>query len=232
MPHEQLIPARRRRIDRQAEQHRLLGDPARLIIMEAVTDQPRLIAELVALTGLHRNTVRAHLARMIAAGLVTAERREPVGPGRPATRYRLREGLGIPGTEQRLLIRSLLRMVSGASGSEAAGLAEEEGRRIGRQIGASLEPPNATRALTRVIEMLRELAFAPEVTSTTGVSQIALHHCPFAVSADDPRGGIICAFHLGLMRGVVDAAGPPGQHDVWLLPHVAPHLCRAEIRFA
>ena len=224
--------ARRRRIDSQAERHRLLGDPARLMIMEAVTDRPMLISELTALTGLHRNTVRAHLARLIEAGLLTTERRHPIGPGRPATRYRLRDSLGIPGTEQRLLIRSLLRMVSGAYSQEAPGLAEAEGRRLGRQLAVALDRPSIEQALRQVVGMLRDLAFAPELTAGDGVSLIALHHCPFAVTPDDPRGGIICAFHLGLIRGVVDVAGPQGRHLVRLLPHVEPDFCRAEIRFA
>jgi predicted ArsR family transcriptional regulator len=232
MTERQPALVRQRHIDRQAERHRLLGDPARLMIMEAVTDGPRLISELTALTGLHRNTLRAHLARLIDAGLLTTERRQPIGPGRPATRYLLRDSLGIPGTEQRLLIRSLLRMVSGAYSQDAPGRAETEGRRLGRQLGLALDPPSIEQALRQVVGMLRDLAFAPELTAAEGVNLIALHHCPFAVKADDPRGGIICAFHLGLIRGVVDVAGPRGQHLVRLLPHVEPDLCRAEIRFA
>lgn len=232
MPERRHALARSRRIDRQAERHRVLGDPARLTIMEAVIERPLLMSELTALTGLHRNTVRAHLARLVEAGLLTTERRAPIGPGRPATRYRLRDSLAAPGTEHRLLIRSLLSLVAGAYRHGAPGLAEQEGYGLGRQIGETLDRRSVERALAQVVGMLRDLAFAPELTMGRGVSRIALHHCPFAVSPDDPRGGIICAFHLGLIRGVVDVAGPRGQHDVRLLPHVGQDLCRAEIRFA
>ncbi len=219
-------------IDLQAKRNRLLGDPARLMIVDAVTKRPRLISELTALTGLHRNTVRAHLARLVDAGLLSAERRDPIGPGRPARRYCLRDSLGIPGTEQRLLIRSLLRLVAEAYQDGATERAEHEGHRIGLQLGSALDHPSARQALAQVTEILRELAFSPELTARGEVSQITLHSCPFTVSPDDPRGGIICAFHLGLIRGVVEVAAPPGRHDVHLLPHVGPDFCRAEIRFA
>ncbi|HET8570352.1 MAG TPA: helix-turn-helix domain-containing protein [Candidatus Limnocylindria bacterium] len=215
---------------RRAERHRLLGDPARLLIIDAITERPRLTSELTALTGLHRNTVRAHLARLIEAGLLTTERRPPTGPGRPAVRYRLRDRLGLPGAEQGLLIQSLLRLVDGAYRAGGAPPAEQEGYAVGRRLAASTAEPSVERVLSAVVGVLRDLAFAPELSSRNDVNEIALHSCPFAVSPDDPRGGIICAFHLGLIRGIVDTAGPPGKHLVRLLPHVAPDLCRAEIR--
>jgi predicted ArsR family transcriptional regulator len=215
---------------RRAERHRLLGDPARLLIIDAITERPRLTSELTALTGLHRNTVRAHLARLIEAGLLTTERRPPTGPGRPAVRYRLRDRLGLPGAEQGLLIQSLLRLVDGAYRAGGAPPAEQVGYAVGRRLAASTAEPSVERVLSAVVGVLRDLAFAPELSSRNDVNEIALHSCPFAVSPDDPRGGIICAFHLGLIRGIVDTAGPPGKHLVRLLPHVAPDLCRAEIR--
>jgi predicted ArsR family transcriptional regulator len=220
----------RRHLVRRAERHRLLGDPARLLIIDAITERPRLSTELTALTGLHRNTVRAHLARLIDAGLLTTERRPPTGPGRPAVRYRLRDRLGLPGAEQGLLIQSLLRLVDGAYRAGGTAPAEDEGYAVGRQLATSTAEPPVERVLSAVVGVLRDLAFAPELSSGKEVNQIALHSCPFSVSPDDPRGGIICAFHLGLIRGIVDVAGPPGRHLVRLLPHVAPDLCRAEIR--
>ena len=217
-------------VSRRANEHRLLADPARLLIIDAVTGGPRLITELTALTGLHRNTVRAHLARLIDAGLLTAERSSPSGPGRPAIRYRLRDRLGLPGAEQALLIGSLLRMVEGAYSGGASARAETEGQALGRQLAASSGGEGTDGLLAAVVGILRDLAFAPELVAGGDVNRITLHRCPFAVAAGDPRGAIICAFHLGLIRGVVDATAPPGDHVVRLLPHVAPDLCRAEIR--
>lgn len=228
----QLAPHLRSRASERAAHHRLLGDPARLLIVEALVERPLLISDLVHLTGLHRNTVRAHLARLEAAGVVERERRDPIGRGRPATSYRLRATFAASGAEQRLLIGALVRLLAGAYDDRAEEHALHEGYLAGRQLATAHGPRSIQRALSDVVQILRDLAFSPALTQGRGVTRIALRNCPFAVSPDDPRGGIICAFHLGLIRGVVEGSGPPGSHDVRLLPHVEPSLCRTEIRFA
>lgn len=189
------------------------------------------MAELVAVTGVHRNTVRAHLARLAAAGIVAGEASRPSGRGRPALRYQLRDALLPSGAEQRLLMGSLVRLVARAYEDGAADHARQEGHRLGRQLGAAPGPGGVTMALRQATRILRELAFAPRLSRHGEVSRIVLRSCPFAVSPDDPLGGIICSFHLGLIQGVVEVSGPPGTHEVLLLPHVAPSVCRAEVRF-
>lgn len=225
-------PHPRRGAADRAARHRLLGDPTRLVIVEALAAGPRLMSELVQLAGVHRNTLRAHLARLEAAGIVERERMQPVGPGRPADRYLLRRALTPAGTEQRLLVQSLVRLVARAYDDDAAAVAEREGERIGDQLSVQGGASSLRGALEEVTAILRDLAFAPELTDERGVTSITLHSCPFAVSPDDPRGGIVCAFHLGLIRGALRAAAASGQPHVRLLPHVAPSLCRAEVRFA
>ena len=215
----------------QAARNRVLGDPSRLAIMEALAESPHLINELSEVTRLHRNTVRAHLARLEQAGLIETTRRAPVGPGQPAIEYRLADGMAPSGAEQRLLIQALLRLVAGAYRAGAGELATAEGERIGRELGSGSAFPTAAQAVRHVTTVLRQLAFSPKLTSRDGSVEIALHSCPFEVQPDDPRGVIICAFHLGLIRGVVQASAPDGRHDVRLIPHVAPQLCRAEISF-
>ena len=215
----------------QAARNRVLGDPSRLAIMEALAESPHLINELSEVTRLHRNTVRAHLARLEQAGLIETTRRAPVGPGQPAIEYRLADGMAPSGAEQRLLIQALLRLVAGAYRAGAGELATAEGERIGQELGSGSAFPTAAQAVRHVTTVLRQLAFSPKLTSRDGSVEIALHSCPFEVQPDDPRGVIICAFHLGLIRGVVQASAPDGRHDVRLIPHVAPQLCRAEISF-
>jgi predicted ArsR family transcriptional regulator len=222
----------RHRVSDRATHHRALGEPARLLIVDALADRPLLMSDLVRLTGLHRNTLRAHLARLEAAGLVTRERTAPMGRGRPAERYRLaRRSFDARGTEQNLLIRALVRLVATAYGDDAADEAEREGQRVGLELGASRTIGSLREALSEVTEVLRELAFSPERMDEPTMSRIALRSCPFAVSPDDPRGGIVCAFHLGLIRGVLAASAPAGSHQVALLPHVKPGLCHTEIRY-
>ena len=231
MLHAQGAVTQRNRIRNQAERHRLLGDPTRLTIVEALSGGPRLVAELSRLTGVHRNTVRAHLARLEAAGMLEAEPIAPSGKGRPAVQYRLRTTFAPAGTEQRLLIEALLRLVAGAHEAGAGRLAEEEGRRIGNQLGRSVSYPTAEQAVSQVTAVLRELAFEPRLTRRGRVSEISLRNCPFGITTGDPRGVIVCSFHLGLIRGVLESAGPPGPLNVQLLPHVVPGDCRAEVQF-
>src|SRR5678815_1524040 len=54
---------------------RLLGDPTRLRILEAVCDRPRAVNEIVTAVGATQANVSKHLALMAAAGLLTRERR-------------------------------------------------------------------------------------------------------------------------------------------------------------
>jgi predicted ArsR family transcriptional regulator len=223
---------RRSRLETLADENRLLAEPSRLMILDALGGRPRLISELAEITGLHRNTLRAHLAQLQDAGLVRSERRQPVGPGRPAIRYRLHQELAESGAEQRLLVRALVAMVARAYDQGADAMAAEEGERIGRELATRISAPDVHAAVRQVSSVLRRLAFSPRVMREGPESEIALRSCPFEVRAGDPRGAIICAFHLGLIRGVVAGASPDGRHSVRLLPHVEPGLCQAEISFA
>jgi DNA-binding transcriptional ArsR family regulator len=54
---------------------RMLGDPMRLRILEAVCDRPRAVNEIVAAVGATQANVSKHLSLMAAAGLLTRERR-------------------------------------------------------------------------------------------------------------------------------------------------------------
>src|SRR5258708_8694530 len=77
----------------RAERHRLLSDVRRLAIVEALEEGPRQVPELADLLGVHPTTVRAHLERLLDAGVLEEEPGIPTGRGRPAKRYRLRQPL-------------------------------------------------------------------------------------------------------------------------------------------
>jgi DNA-binding transcriptional ArsR family regulator len=54
---------------------RLLGEPMRLKILEALCDRPRAVNEIVAAVGANQANVSKHLSLLAAAGLLTREKR-------------------------------------------------------------------------------------------------------------------------------------------------------------
>ncbi|TAM75903.1 MAG: ArsR family transcriptional regulator [Chloroflexota bacterium] len=226
-------PSRRRGagLRRQADRHRLLADPTRLTILEALGDGPREVAELAAATGVHRNTVRAHLVRLDQAGLLAAEVTTPSGRGRPALRYRLREPLPLDGHEFRILVEALLRLLERAYQGEAMQVGEDEGYAVGQRLGSLARVPTRELAIRRVMEVLRHLSFEPSLVRRSGVAEIQLRACPFGVRQGDAQGAIVCAFHLGLIRGVAETSGLDPQPQVELHPHLLANVCLTRIAF-
>ena len=215
----------------KAERHRLLGDARRLAIVEALEVGPCQVAELARILGLHPTTVRAHLGRLLEAGVLEEEPGTPTGRGRPSKRYRLRQPLLADDPEVRLFVGSLVSLVHDAYGDRAVISAETEGARRGRQLAPSFRHPSVEQAVREVVKTLNRLSFDPAApTRRDDTVRVDIHHCPFDVDPHDPRGAIVCAFHEGLVRGL--AEGTSGQDvEVQLVPFVAPGVCRVELSF-
>lgn len=219
----------------RARRHRLLADPTRLTIIEALREAPREIAELARLTGVHLNTVRSHLRRLEEAGLVEWETAPRTGPGRPARRYRLRERLlrerlTSGGGGFKLLVEGLVRLVRGGQDDdgEVERAARREGARLGERLGRRLDYPTGEQVLREVTALLEQLEFAPSARRDGDHIEIELRACPFWGGLAEDHGEVICAFHLGLLRGLVRATtGTPIQ--VSLEPFTRPDRCRVDI---
>lgn len=213
----------------RAQRHRLLGDARRLAIVEALGEGPRQIPELSRLLGIHPTTVRAHLDKLLAAGVLEEERGTPAGRGRPSKRYRLREPLLAGDPELRLFVGSLVSLLRRAYGPGAATAAEEEGIRRGHQLGRDFRHPSPEQTAQEVIALLERLSFAPAApVRQNGGFSVDIRHCPFQVDPRDPDGAIVCAFHEGLVRGVAEVASA-SDVAVRLVPFVAPDVCRIEL---
>lgn len=184
------------------------------------------IRELALRVGLHPNTVREHLDRLVAAGLVTREASAPAGRGRPGLRYAAEP----VGTEEdpsayRMLARVLATALAGRDDGVAAATGAGEG--WGAQAAGSLAPvDDPSTATGRLVGLLDDLGFAPE-PDPEGGSSILLHSCPFGAIAHERRD-IVCGVHLGLMRGALRELGAP-LDAVALEPFVGPGLCRAHV---
>lgn len=61
-------------LEEVAEQFRLLGEPMRLKILQALCARPLPVGEIVAATGATQSNVSKHLALMASAGIVSRQK--------------------------------------------------------------------------------------------------------------------------------------------------------------
>jgi predicted ArsR family transcriptional regulator len=120
-----------------------------------------------------------------------------------------------------------------APGAVAAKAGRRWGQHLEQQGGASAEPVDSGRALDRIVALLDDVGFAPQIgepaspTTNPGgagsATVIELHRCPFYEIA---RGHteVVCAVHLGLIQGALDQMQAPPL-TVRLEPFVRPDLC-------
>jgi predicted ArsR family transcriptional regulator len=204
---------------------------------------PMTILDIARRLGLHANTVRFHLQVLEESGRV--ERVEPsrTAPGRPPLMFRAHRGMDPTGPRNYQLLAEVLLTrldLDAAEGTtedtteEAGQNAWEEaieagrvwGQRIARSAGDAT-PTNAGEATDRLVGILDDLGFSPELRSSAGETQIGLRHCPFLDMV--PRhSAVICPMHLGLMQGAMTAMDATVSVDR-LDPFVEPDLCLAHV---
>jgi predicted ArsR family transcriptional regulator len=215
----------------RAQRYRLLADARRLAIVEALGEGPRQVAELARLLGIHPTTVRSHLEKLLAAGMLEEEAGLPAGRGRPSKRYRLRQPLLASDPEVRLFVGSLVSLLRRISGDGASAAAEDEGARRGRELGHPFRHPSIEQTVREVVELLERLSFAPAPpVRRSGALSVDVRHCPLHVDPFDPDGAVVCAFHKGLIRGLAEVSSGE-KVGVRLMPFVSPGICRVELAF-
>jgi predicted ArsR family transcriptional regulator len=206
--------------------HRALAGPARARILALLRAAPGPldIRELAEGVGLHPNTVRDHLQRLLDAGLVQREVAPPAGRGRPRLRFVAdADSADDDPAPYRALARVLAERL--AAEPDAAGSATAAGEEWGRSLAASM-PPASTPAesVERIVTLLDDAGFAPELPARVG-DPLPLRRCPFGTLAVG-REPVICGVHLGLMRGALAALEAPLEATA-LEPFVRPDLCLA-----
>lgn len=180
------------------------------------------IAELAAQVGLHRNTAREHLDRLVDVRLVERTTLPTGARGRPGMRYRaLPQPENAVGRGHAQLARALVDQISDMP--DALAVAVDAGDRWGRAMAVDGRPVDP---VGRLVEFLDDTGFAPQRSTGPG-APIGLRRCPFGALAKE-RSDVVCGVHLGLMRGVLAEFGVPvdGLH---LEPFVTPDLCLAHL---
>lgn len=184
--------------------------------------EPLSILDLAARLGLHANTVRFHLDALVSAGQAERVRPERTGPGRPAQMFRAHRGMDPTGPRNyRLLAQILLADLATAPDPAAHAL------RAGRAWGRGLTPPDTGEsAVDALLGTLAELGFDPR-SDPADRERILLWHCPFLDLVEEGPA-LVCAVHLGLMRGVLDARRATVTVDR-LDAFARPDLCLAHL---
>ena len=193
----------------------------------AEQDGPSTLAGLVELSGLHENTVRAHLEGLAEEGLVVREREAPHGRGRPAWLWRVRAA---PADEYAGLAAALartLRRTSAQPEDDAIEAGHDWGRELARQHrsrSGGTTPAMRTRALLERLGFAPDSAEEPEGAEGAGESVLLrLTRCPLlAVAREEPA--IVCNVHVGLTVGAMSEYGATDP-DAQLTPFAVPGAC-------
>lgn len=202
-----------RRTDHTADRQRLraeaLADPTRFAVYQAIrrADRPLTVAELTEAVGVHHTAVRAHLAKLRDAGLITESHAEPTGPGRPKLIYNATahpqspDEVLEPGREPYRELSALLAEVVRERRTP-----REVGAAAGRRSARHRDPTGETDTVELIESEARDLGFDPRRRSSASRPELVLRHCPFAeVAAEDPE--TICSLHLGIAEGIAESRG-------------------------
>jgi predicted ArsR family transcriptional regulator len=206
-------------------QARALGDPTRHAIFRHIAQAGRAvgIAELNDQFPFNHNAIRQHLAKLVAAGLMSETKAPTAGRGRPRLVYEINPAVegqwGTIGPYERLsrLLAEIIR----------TGLDPEE---VGRRAADVFRVPSPSGdVVADVTAAMARQGFEPEVRPLRGGAEIVLHNCPFATTALADRD-TICALHLGIAEGLTDASAAAVTELVGYDPRKAG--CRLRLRLA
>ncbi len=192
------------------------------------------IQELADHVGLHANTVRFHLGRLVSEGVVVRHVEDRSEPGRPRLVFAILEqpGAGVEKRNFRLLASILAGCISGSL-SDPAAAATQGGHNWGRYLTERPGPDRRTDEVSSIGELIRvcdDIGFDPHAVGAEARQEIWFRHCPFLEIAKQ-HPDVVCGVHLGLMQGALDQLRSPVTIDR-LAAFVEPSLCVATLSTA
>lgn len=209
----------------------------RLQVLQVLKDQsaPMSINEVAAALAIHPNTVRFHLETLVEHGQVERVASEQRTTGRPPQLFAPAPGMDPTGPRGYQLLAQLL-VASFAQAPDKRARAIKAGQAWGAGQAAAMagtvntrsdDHADADEAVSKLVQLLAEIGFAPELSSDSNSAQIGLHHCPFLeLAVDQPQ--IVCAVHLGIMQGAMRQWRARATVDR-LDRFVKPNLCMTEL---
>jgi len=225
---------------------RTLASASRVELLDLLqTRGAATVGELSAATGLHENTTREHLQRLVDEGYAVRAPEHRAVRGRPRMVYRARTAEDVradPVARRRLedaiasaaLTEALLRDY-GRSTLSPAQTAVTAGHDLALERAASATgvteadlaaatTPEA-RQLLALEHHLDAMGFDPQLDETGG--RFHMWRCPFLALART-RPEVVCNVHLGLASGVLEATGGPVR-AVSIHPWVGERHCILEL---
>ncbi len=178
-----------------------ISDPVRLAIVRHLGQAgASTLAEIVAGAGVHRNTVRHHVAALEEADVIEPAEAERPGRGRPRKRYRLRGSWTLPSTDFRGLAEVLAQLVRVLKPSPAVI------RKIGHAWGRYFRGRPGELSLEKDLPpVLERLGFMADMDGR----ELRVSGCPCPlVLPENPS--IVCAMMTAVVEGYLQADGSPG----------------------
>ncbi|UJP38562.1 helix-turn-helix transcriptional regulator [Cellulomonas palmilytica] len=209
------------------------------------------VGALAAATGLHENTTREHLARLVADGYAVRAPESRTVRGRPRMLYRIAspddarsDPIAMGRLEESIAHVALTKVLISGFGRDL-GPTRDAARSAGRaltapggvlepslDVGSDVDDETATAAEQRQLDALEghldRLGFDPERDDEA--LRVDLWRCPFLELARE-RPDVVCSVHLGLASGVLDTVGGPLTAER-LRPFVGREHCVLELRRA
>ncbi|MGO4383574.1 helix-turn-helix transcriptional regulator [Specibacter sp. RAF43] len=205
---------------------------ARAAVLERLraADGTLSVETLAAETGQHTNTVREHLDALVVAGFATRATAARTGRGRPAWLYRAATPASRP-AGYAALATALARQIA-ATSEDPAGAGDLAGRQWAHVLNArpagsgpaapgSSGPAEQRLARRGVVDALREAGFG--IHGNADATDLTLTTCPIVEAARENQD-VVCAVHLGLVKGLLEGSGVP-EDGVRLVPFAAPGVC-------
>lgn len=195
---------------RHLPDYRTLASLSRINLLHELQQHgSKTITELADATGLHHNTAREHLHRLIDAGFVDSEPVPSVSKGRPKLRYRAARGSDNPAKRAR---------------QESA---ERRTALLHRMLPISevahVRTPKS-RQLDALDDHMDQCGFDAEFDNDN--TQMTMHDCPFSdLAKDHPQ---VCKVHFALVQDALDVEDGPLQATE-LRPFSGPKTCTVNL---
>lgn len=204
-----------------------LGDRrAQVLAVLQDAGEPVAVGDIAAQVGLHPNTARFHLDGLVEQGLAQRQTEQRDVPGRPRALYTASADSPRAGRRSYRLLAEILTSYVATHAKDPGAAALEAGEAWGRFLTERPAPfrrVDVVEAERQLVSTLDDIGFEPEAVTAGRERRILLHQCPFREAAEEHRD-VVCAVHLGLMRGMLAELDAPvdAKH---LDPFVEPSLC-------